>query len=58
MAFDFIRSDEAGPMHELAPTLFCWDGHSYYDVRGSAVIIGKHLALTARHVVEDRKSVG
>lgn len=39
-------------MHEVALNLFATDGAEHFDIRGSAVLIGPGLALTARHNVE------
>lgn len=48
----FVRTDDPGPMHEMALNLFASDGDEYVDVHGSAFLIGPGLALTARHNVE------
>jgi hypothetical protein len=48
----FVRTDEPGPMHEIAINLFVSDGADYLDVLGSAVLVGPELALTTRHNVE------
>jgi hypothetical protein len=43
--------DPGDPITEITLALIAWDGNNFKS-SGSAIVIGPHLAMTAKHVVE------